>query len=88
MSTATDQAKARAEISSEIFSDRLRYFVQKWAPDDPMQRDSFQHDMMRLFMDAMRTKDACLSYGIEIHAAPVFAEMAMRPLRVIMENPK
>ena len=84
--SSLDEAKMRAEVSSNIFGDRLRHFVQQWAPSHPHDRDDFQMALTRLMVDAMRHKSDCMSVGIATYAEPIFAEMAMRPLHVIMEK--
>ncbi len=88
MTTATDEHKRRAEMSSEIFGDRLRHFVRRWAPSHPQALHDFHMDLTRLMVDAMRNKSDCLSYGLATYADMQFTEMSMRPITVIMEEPK
>lgn len=88
MTTATDEARRRAEVSSGIFADRLRGFVARWAPIEYCDRDAFHMDLTRLMVDAMRNKSDHLSFGIATYAAMQYEEIAMRPLTVIMEGPK
>lgn len=84
----TATAKLRVERSSEIFGHRLREFVERWAPVDRDEVFDFQQDMMRIMFEAMHHKSDCLSLGIATYADAVFTDMAMRPLRVIVEEPK
>jgi hypothetical protein len=89
MSTATDEAKRRAEGIERRFEDRLRGFVARWRPKgDPHDVYDFQMDLTRLMVDAMRNKSDCMSLGITTYADLQFSEMALRPLHVIMEGPK
>lgn len=88
MTTAVEEAKRRADVSSDIFADRLRGFVSRWKPEDPYAVCDFQMDLTRLMVDAMRNKSECLSFGIASYADQRFSEIAMRPLVVIREEPK
>lgn len=83
---SVDNAKMRAEVSSGIFADRARAFVKTWGPEDPHDMFDFQMDLMHLMVDAMRHKSDTLGLGIETYAAAQFAELAMRPLQVIVEK--
>jgi hypothetical protein len=78
-----------ARMSSDFFADRLRYFVAKWAPRRELaDRDAFQHDLMRLFVDAMRHQTTVMGAGIEHYASEAFQQRSIAPLTVIMEAPK
>jgi GTP1/Obg family GTP-binding protein len=88
MSTALDQSKRRVEMSSEIFGAALRDFVRRWAPEDRRDVHDFHTDLTRLMVEAMRHKSDCLGYGISHYAETTFAEMSLRPLRVIVEEQK
>ena len=83
---SVDEAKMRAEVSRNIFADRLRYFTDRWGPKGPRDLYDFQMDMTRLMVDAMRHKSDCLSYGVETYAAATFTELSLRPLCVIHEQ--
>lgn len=85
--SAVDQAKLRAEMTSSMFADRLRYFVAKWAPRrDLADRDAFQQDLMRLFVDAMQNQSATMALGIETYASDAMLHRSMAPLHFIMER--
>lgn len=86
--SAIERAQQRANIDRNIFSDRLREFVREWAPSDPYDLSRFQHDLMRLFVEAMLNQSSHLSLGIETYASAMFKDAATRPLHVIMERPK
>jgi len=85
-SKSVDAAQSRAEISSGIYASRLRRFVEKWAPRQSYERDSFQQDLMMLFADAMRSQADYLSLGIETYASTLWREQALRPLQVIFDE--
>lgn len=78
-----DNARQRMAMSGEIFSARLREFVDRWGPGDLSDLYDFQMDMTRLMVEAMRHKSDTMSFGIQTYADHVFAEMALRPLQVI-----
>jgi hypothetical protein len=83
-----DETKMRLEVSQGIFADRLGHFVKRWGPkDDPQDLYDFQMDMMRLFVDAMRTQNSSLSYGIDNYASQFYQEMSLRPLNMIFREP-
>lgn len=88
MTTATEEAQRRAEASRDIFGERLRWFVERWKPDDVFEVHDFQMDLTRLMVEAMSHKSDCLSYGINFYAEMRFAELAMQPLHIIVEKPK
>jgi hypothetical protein len=88
MTTATDQAQLLAAQSADHFGQRLRHFVARHRPDDPQDAYDFQMDLTHLMVDAMRHKSDCMSLCITTYADMSFSQMALRPLHVIMENPK
>ncbi len=86
--TNLDEIKMRAEVSSNMFADRLYHFIKRWEPKGPQGQRDFQMDMTRLMVDAMRHKSEVMGLGIETYASHVYTEMAMRPLFVIREDKK
>jgi hypothetical protein len=89
VTTATDQAKLNAARSADHFGERLQWFTARWMPRrDPEATYQFQMDLTNLMVDAMRHKSDCMSLGITTYADLQFSEMALRPLAVIMEEPK
>ncbi len=88
MTTAVEQAKRRADVSSDMFANSLRGFVGRWKPEDPYEVFDFQMDLTRPMVDAMRNKSECLSLGIASYADQHFSELALRPLVVIREESK
>jgi hypothetical protein len=88
MTEAIDETKRRLEISQGMFADRLQNFVRRWAPEHPQDRYDFQMDMMRLFVDAMRTQNSSLSFGIDTYASQIYQEISLRPLNMIFKEPK
>jgi len=87
-SPTVQKAGLRARASSDRFAEHLRFFVERWAPKDPFDRDEFQRDMMHLFVDAMRNQTDHVSLGFEIYASDMFRQRAMAPLHAIFEPPK
>jgi hypothetical protein len=57
--------RMRAETSRRCFEDMLTFFVQKYAPEHPYDRDSFQRDLMMLFRDAMQHQSGVFSMHME-----------------------
>jgi len=89
MSSATEQAKMRAEVSSGIAMDRLNYFIWRYAPVDPFEREQFQMDLMRIVIDLMRHQGNTLDLGIETGFASMYHDRAMQPLaHFIMKPPE
>jgi hypothetical protein len=88
MSRATDEARRNMEASGDFFADRLRHFVQTWAPDDRYRRDKFQQGLMRLFVDAVAHQTSCMAFGTETYASGLHADRAMRSLTVDHGEPE
>jgi hypothetical protein len=85
-SAAVERMRQNARISSDIFADRLRYFVHRWAPQ-AHERDDFQRDLMHLFTDAMRNQSDHLELGIETYASTMWRAGSLSPLHTIFESP-
>ena len=83
-----EDMQRRAEVSSGIFTDRLRGFVKRWAPEDRRDCYEFQMDLTRLMVDAMRHQTTGLSNHLDHMFSERVLEQSMFPLRVIHEEPK
>jgi hypothetical protein len=57
--------RMRAETSRRCFEDALAFFVQKYAPEQPYDRDYFQRDLMMLMRDAMQHQSGVFGMHIE-----------------------
>jgi hypothetical protein len=85
---STLEHKMKSEVSGVMFADRLRFFVQRYAPREPQEMYEFQMAMTRLMVDAMRHQQVEFSLGVEGYASQLLADRSMRPLAVIMEKAK
>jgi BMFP domain-containing protein YqiC len=86
---AEDAAKSEAEKSERMLEAHIRSFVERWSDRyDLYARDQFQHELMMLLIGCMRHQGNTLAWGIEMHAAPRFRELAMRPVIVGCHPPK
>ena len=83
-----DEQKLRAEITGNLFADRLRFFVQQWGPQHPADMYEFQMALARLFVDAMRHQSMELSDQVDHMFSAQLRERSMAPLRFIHEEPK
>jgi hypothetical protein len=79
--TGATTIRMRAETSRRCFEDMLAFFVQKYAPEHPYDRDTFQRDLMMLMRDAMEHKSNVFDVGISEMVAQQLAMAATAPLQ-------
>jgi hypothetical protein len=86
---AADHAKMRAEVTSGLTMDRLTYFMRRYAPTDPHEREQFQMALMHIVVDLMRHQGNMLDHGIEtgFGMSQMYHERAAHPIVHHIMNP-